>query len=39
LAAAMEQKPDKPLNEKFLNNYCNRIVKANDLLLSWFESL
>ncbi len=39
LAAAMEQKPDKPLNGKFLNKYCNRIVKANDLLLSWFESL
>lgn len=39
LDAAMEHAPDKPLNGKFLNNHCHRLIKANELLLSWFESL
>jgi aspartate aminotransferase len=38
LKAAMERKIDKPISEKFLNQYCFKVIKAIDLLIAWMES-
>jgi aspartate aminotransferase len=39
LKAAMERDIDKPIGEKFLNNYCPKVIKAINLVTSWMESL
>ena len=39
LKAAMEREIDKPISEKFLNQYCTKVTKAIDLLGAWMGSL
>lgn len=39
LKAAMQREVDKPISEKFLNQYCFKVIKAIDLLTAWMESL
>jgi len=39
LKAAMQREIDKPISEKFLNQYCPKVTKAIDLLAAWMESL
>jgi len=39
LKAAMEKEADKPISEKFLNQYCPNVIKAINLVIAWMESL